>query len=131
MSMNSKAASAATAKPCPNVDRYREVETPHGKVIIRSLHASLTRDAAQAVSAFFENEKNGFKPALTISPSWATETLLDDHMYSLGDTALVITGPSAELRRQSGLSDAEWDDLVSRMQVPNKILQAIGLARKP
>lgn len=97
MSKNSKAASAATAKPCPNVDRYREVETPHGKVIIRSLHASLTRDAAQAVSAFFENEAAGFKPALTIHPTWATETLLDDHKYSLEDTALVITGPNADL----------------------------------
>lgn len=87
------AASAATAKPCRHPDdndTLRLVATHRGNITIYSNDPRVTRDAVATVSAFFENEANGFKPALTISPEWITATVEDD---DLGVSELVIAGP--------------------------------------
>lgn len=96
------AASAATVKPCLSAldgDTASIVKTHRGHVVISSGDARLTRDAAQAVNAFFENEKSGHRDSLTIHPSWATTVLLDDDGFS---TALVVAGPDIHLIGRAG-----------------------------
>lgn len=91
MPKNSKAASAATAKHC--LSATSSVSTHRGNITIHSDDPRVTRDVVATVSAFFENEANGFKPALTISPEWTTATVEDD---DLGVSELVIAGPYEE-----------------------------------
>ncbi|MVS98888.1 hypothetical protein [Devosia marina] len=67
MTKNSESASAATAKPCQKEGMIWQqgaqyctiASTPRGDIFVHSFDKSVTRDAAQAACAFFENEKAG------------------------------------------------------------------------
>lgn len=102
------ASSDATAKPCPIADKADRqiIETPHGAVSIRSLHASLTRDAAQAVSAFFENERLGWPETLVIDPFWAVERI----NYDDGRPAIIIASDSDLLATETKLAAVRGHD---------------------
>ncbi|WEJ31688.1 hypothetical protein [Devosia sp. SD17-2] len=88
MTKSKNARSSATAKPCQN---FSAIALTHkGEIVITGDDntGSLVRDAATAVEAFFENEKNGTQPVV-IHPSWTAIPLTDD---DTGRTELVVAG---------------------------------------
>lgn len=121
MTKRKTALSDATAKPCPKEGmiwqqggQYCTVaSTPRGDIFVHSFDKSVTRDAAQAAVAFFENDCQGWPEKLVIDPSWAVERI--DFDDGLGGPAIIIASCDdlLALKAKWQIISADSNDLVA------------------